>query len=155
MKKTILMIALVLFAFSCEEDDVYIEELDQVGKVMDVITEGEASDGATSEGDEIFLVVEESPTFAGGVEALKEFQLNNLEYPTEAIAAQAEGRVFLSFIVDKEGAISDIVVSRGIGYGCDEAAVKMLMKSPNWTPGVQRGRTVKTRMQLAVTFKLN
>ncbi|MFT6053717.1 MAG: protein TonB [Roseivirga sp.] len=149
MKKSLLMIAIVLFAFSCEEDDIYIEELDQVGKMIDVIPEGKRSTG-----DEIFIVVEEMPTFPGGTEAYKEFQLNNLTYPAEAAIAKVEGKVILSFVIDKEGTLSDIVVARGIGHGCDEAAVKMLIKSPSWTAGIQRGRAVKTKMNLAVIFKL-
>ena len=143
------MITMVFFTFSCAEDDVYIEELNQVGKMIDVIPEGERSTG-----DEIFMVVEEMPTFPGGTEAYSEFQLNNLTYPAEAAAARIEGKVILSFVIDKEGALSDITVARGIGHGCDEAAVKMLMKSPNWTPGIQKGRAVKTKMNLAVSFKL-
>uniref|UniRef100_UPI00404737FF energy transducer TonB n=1 Tax=Roseivirga sp. TaxID=1964215 RepID=UPI00404737FF len=149
MKKSLLIISLILFVFSCSEEDIYIDGLSEETVLMDVIPEGE-----TSTGEEIFMVVEESPAFPGGSDAYKEFIINNLKYPEEAIAQNIEGKVFLSFVVDKEGVISDIKVNRGLGYGCDEEAVKMLMKSPNWKPGVQRGRTVKTRMALAVNFKL-
>ena len=65
-----------------------------------------------------------------------------------------EGKVFLSFIVDQQGSISDIQVIRGIGGGCDEEAKRVLQKSPKWSPGKQRGRPVKSRMQIQIVFKL-
>ena len=65
-----------------------------------------------------------------------------------------EGAVFLSFIVDQQGSISDIEVSRGIGGGCDEEAIRVLESSPKWAPGRQRGRPVKSRMQIRIVFRL-
>jgi len=65
-----------------------------------------------------------------------------------------QGRVYLSFIVTKEGKLRDIQLVKGIGAGCDQAALKVLETSPNWISGKQRGRNVNSRMHIAVTFKI-
>lgn len=148
MKKIFSMLIIALFVFACSEDDVFVESLDQVALVVEAVPEGERS------GDEVFMVVEEMPEFPGGKEAFTKFQLTNLKYPKEAITSNAEGKVVLNFIVTKEGKVDDIIVMRGIGYGCDEEAVKLMLNSPDWKPGKQRGRLVNTRMTMAINFKM-
>ena len=66
-----------------------------------------------------------------------------------------EGRVFVQFVVDKDGSVSDVKVVKGIGAGCDEEAERVLKLSPKWSPGKERGRSVKVRMVLPIIFKLN
>jgi protein TonB len=65
-----------------------------------------------------------------------------------------EGKVFVQFVINKDGSISDVVAIKGIGAGCDEEAVRIIQSSPQWTPGKQRGKPVKQRMVLPITFKL-
>jgi protein TonB len=65
-----------------------------------------------------------------------------------------EGKVFVQFVVDKDGTLTDIKAVKGIGAGCDEEAVRVLKAAPKWKPGKQRGRPVKVRMILPITFKL-
>jgi protein TonB len=65
-----------------------------------------------------------------------------------------EGKVFVQFVIDKDGSPSDITVLKGIGSGCDEEAVRVIKNMPKWTPGKQRGRPVKVRMSLPIVFKL-
>ena len=69
--------------------------------------------------------------------------------------AKIEGKVIVSFYVDVDGSIADVTVERGIGFGCDEEAVRVIKSMPNWNPGMSRGRKVKVRMVLPVTFKLS
>jgi periplasmic protein TonB len=104
--------------------------------------------------EQIFLVVEEQAAFPGGAAAWGKFLRKNLKYPRQATRMGIEGRVFLSFVVDQQGKISDIQVARGIGGGADQEAVRVLRNSPRWAPGKQRGRAVKSRMSIQILFKL-
>jgi len=65
-----------------------------------------------------------------------------------------EGRVFVQFVVDKDGSITNVEVLKGIGGGCDEEAVRVVKNAPKWNPGKQRGRPVRVKMVLPITFKL-
>jgi periplasmic protein TonB len=106
------------------------------------------------EKDEVFMIVEDQPTFEGGMEAFYKFVNKNIEYPKQARRMGVEGKVFVQFVVDKDGSLSEIKVIKGIGAGCDEEAVRALKESPKWKPGKQRGRPVKVRMSLPISFKL-
>lgn len=109
---------------------------------------------AEEEVEEIFQVVEDQPEPIGGMEAFYKYVSKNLDYPAQARRMGIEGRVFVQFVVDKDGSITDVVAIRGIGAGCDEEAVRVIKEAPKWKPGKQRGRAVKVRMVLPITFKL-
>ena len=85
---------------------------------------------------------------------MTEFITANLSYPQEAKEAGIEGRVFVSFIVERDGGLSSIQLLRGIGYGCDEEAMAVVKKMPKWTPATQRGKPVRMEYQLPIIFKL-
>jgi TonB family protein len=91
----------------------------------------------------------------GGMQSFYRYVGQTMRYPTDARRAGIEGRVFLEFVVGKDGTISDARVIRGIGGGCDEEAIRTIMRSPNWIPGKQRGRPVRTKFNLALIFKLS
>lgn len=101
-----------------------------------------------------FIIVEDMPEFPGGEQALMEFLGKNIKYPRRAKSIGIEGRVYLKFIVDVDGSITDIQVMKGIGAGCDEEAIRVLNLLPNFSPGKQRGVPVKVQMQIPVNFKL-
>ena len=103
---------------------------------------------------ELITCVEQMPEYPGGFDAMFDFISANLIYPPEAIDAEIEGRVFVSFIVEKDGSLSSIQLLRGIGYGCDEAAMEVVRKMPKWKPATQRGAPVRMQFQLPFTFKL-
>ena len=105
--------------------------------------------------DEIFTIVEESASFPGGLSAWAQFLKKELKYPRQAQRMGIEGRVFIQFIVERDGSLTDIHVVKGIGAGCDEEAERVLRMSPKFKPGKQRGRSVKVRMVLPIIFKLN
>jgi protein TonB len=104
--------------------------------------------------DEIFEIVEEGAAPTGGMTAFLKWVGENMKYPAQARRMGIEGKVFVQFVVDKDGSLKDIKVLRGIGGGCDEEAIKVLQKAAKWTPGKQRGKAVKQRMSLPITFKL-
>lgn len=100
--------------------------------------------------EEVFVVVERMPELIGGLEGLQ----RNIVYPEIARLAGIEGRVTVQFIIDERGNVVNPVVVRGIGGGCDEAAIEAVKKA-RFTPGMQRGRPVKVSYTLPVTFRLN
>ncbi len=103
---------------------------------------------------EIFTVVEQNPEFPDGQAALMKYLSNNIKYPALARENNIQGKVILQFVVDENGGISDIKAARGIGGGCDEEAIRVVKSMPKWKPGKQRGRPVKVRFTLPVSFKL-
>lgn len=100
-------------------------------------------------------IVEHMPTFPGGMDAFYNYVSKNIEFPRKAKFNNVSGKVFVQFIIDKDGTVTDVKAIKGIGFGCDEAAIEVLENSPKWNPGKQRGRAVKVRMVLPITFRLN
>ncbi len=104
--------------------------------------------------EEIITIAETMPSFQGGLEAFYRFIGKNLKYPAQARRMGIEGKVFVHFVVDKDGSLSDISIVRGIGAGCDEEVLRIVAMSPRWNPGLQRGNPVRVRMMLPITFRL-
>ena len=102
----------------------------------------------------IFSYVEENPEFPGGEEKLFEFMAKNINYPSQAKADSIEGTVYVQFVVEKNGEITDIRIVRGLGHGCDKEVLKMIKLMPKWNPAKQRGTAVRQRMTLPVKFIL-
>ena len=98
---------------------------------------------------EIFMIVEQMPELIGGLSAIQ----SKIKYPEIAKKAGVEGRVFVQFVVNEQGAVVDPVVVRGIGAGCDEEAVRAVSQA-KFKPGRQRGKAVQVKMSLPITFKL-
>lgn len=107
------------------------------------------------EPDKIFLVVEQSAEPRGGMAAFYKFVSENIRYPGQARRMNVEGKVFVEFVVDKDGTLNQLTVVKGIGAGCDEEAVRVVSLSPPWSPGKQRGKPVRQRMVLPIFFKLS
>lgn len=104
---------------------------------------------------DVFTLVEVAPMYIGGQTAMMQFLSKNLQYPAEAMEKNVQGTVYVSFIVEKDGSISNVVLKRDIGSGCGEEAVRVVKMMPKWTPGKQKGKEVRTQFVLPVTFKLN
>jgi len=104
--------------------------------------------------DEIFQVVEQDPEFPGGVEALYKFVQQNIKYPQLAKENNITGRVFVQFVVEKDGSVSNVRAARDIGGGCGAEAVRVVKSMPKWKPGKQRGKAVRAAYTLPVNFNL-
>ncbi len=104
---------------------------------------------------EIFGMVEEMPSFPGGEVKLVEYIAKNLNYPQEAIEKGIEGRVFVGFIIDVDGSVTDVKLLRGIGGGCDEEAIRVIKSLPKWRPAKQNGVFSRVSYQIPVNFKLD
>lgn len=109
-----------------------------------------ATSGTTS-----ITVVELMPMFNNGNGELSSYLENNMVYPDRARAAQVTGKVVVSFLVDVNGKVSDVLVEQGIGFGCDEEAVRVIENMPPWKPAIQNGAAKAVRMRLPIEFRLN
>jgi TonB family protein len=105
--------------------------------------------------EEVFVTVEESAEFPGGINGLTKYLSENIQYPEPARAAQVEGMVFMQFVIGKDGSIRDITLLKGIGFGCDEETKRVIKSMPAWKPGKQNGKVVNMRYTMPVEFKLS
>lgn len=113
--------------------------------------------GYPYEPDEVhsFVSLENPPKFPGGIEDFYKFLGDNIKYPEEAAKQDIQGNVFVSFIVERDGSLNDIKIDRGLGYGTDEEAVRVLKLSPKWEPGTQNGKIVRVKYNLPIKFSLS
>ncbi len=103
---------------------------------------------------EIFIVVEEPPSFPGGDAARIRFLSENVRYPQMARESGIQGTVFLTFVVERDGSVTDVRVMRPVGGGLDEEAVRVVKAMPRWNPGRQRGRAVRVQFTMPIRFTL-
>jgi len=104
--------------------------------------------------NEPLIRVEEMPEFPGGQEAMMKYLSAQLKYPEEAVENGIQGTVYVTYIVERDGRISDVKVLRGIGGGCDEEAMRVVKGMPNWSPGKQNGKLVRVRYNLPIRYAL-
>ena len=102
-----------------------------------------------------FVSIEKQPEFPGGIAKFYKYLGGAIKYPVVAQENNVQGKVFLSFVVEKDGALSDIQITRGLGSGTDEEAVRVLKESPKWNPGIQNGRSVRVKYNINVNFTLS
>lgn len=103
----------------------------------------------------VYDVVEQMPSFPGGISGLRTYLNQNIRYPAEAQDNCVQGRVVVSFVVGKDGHISDVTVLRSVDPSLDKEAVRVIRNMPRWTPGKQGGEPVKVRYNVPVSFRLN
>ncbi|MFO7873864.1 MAG: energy transducer TonB [Bacteroidales bacterium] len=144
------------------DDDVELEEEFTIDADADVFTEVQEyepieiqQEEEEEEEDEIFMVVEDQPQFPGGEEARQRFLEENLRYPQMAREAGIQGTVFVTFVVEPDGSVSNVEILRGIGGGCDEEAIRVVKQMPKWEPGRQRGQAVRVQFNMPIRFRLN
>ncbi|WP_341224521.1 TonB family protein [uncultured Arcticibacterium sp.] len=102
-----------------------------------------------------FLSSEIMPEFEGGLKKMYKWLGRNLNYPRNATVNGVEGKVIVTFIVEKDGSISDVKVLKGIGFGCDEEAERVIKKMPKWKAGIQNGKPVRVRYTIPLSFQIN
>ena len=115
-----------------------------------VIEEGEAADDEPLFG----IIAETEPEYPGGMEAMYRFIQDNLKYPQLALESGIHGKVYLTFVVEEDGSVSNVRVLRDIGGGCGTEAKRVVEMMPKWKPGNQRGKAVRSQYNLPVNFIL-
>jgi len=127
-----------------------VEVTDQT-KIEEIVVQAAEPE---EESDQIFNIVEESATPKGGMAAFYKYVSDKIKYPPQARRMGIEGRVFVEFVIGKDGKLTEVRAIKGIGAGCDEEAVRIVQSAPPWNPGKQRGKPVKQRYTLPIIFKL-
>ena len=140
------------------QDDVEVEDIEinadvDQNEVIEEYVPVEVEEEDVQE-QEIFQIVEEMPAYPGGDQKLMEYVAKNIKYPQIARETGIQGRVFVGFVVEPDGSVSNVKVLRGIGGGCDEEAMRVVKSMPKWKPGKQRGKAVRVSYTLPVVFKL-
>ena len=131
-----------LFEISSNEE-IVIEDMAFIAKEEEV------------EEEQVFIVVEQMPTFmAEGYKDFREYIAKNIRYPEEAAQNGIQGKVYVQFIVEPDGTLSNIKVIRGLAPSIDEEAIRVVKSSPKWQPGTQRGKPVKTQFTVPIVFAL-
>ncbi len=103
---------------------------------------------------EVFMVVENMPEYPGGNEAMFAFFAKNMKYPADAQKNKVQGRVLVTFVVERDGTITDVQVAKPTFPSLDDEAMRLVKKMPKWKPGTQRGVPVRVKFTLPVVFKL-
>jgi protein TonB len=140
-------------------ENAVIAQVTQAGKIMHETAAPPAGNGKGTlpvEDDIVYGTesLEKFPEFEGGMAAWAKFIQHNLRYPEIAVEQGTQGKVFVSFVVEKDGSISDVSVVKGIGSGCDEEALRVIRKSPRWKPGMQQNIPVRVRYNMPLSFIL-
>lgn len=140
------------------QDDVEVEDINinaeiEQNEVVEEYVAPEIEEEEVVE-QEIFQIVEEMPAFPGGEQKLMEYVGKNIKYPQIARESGIQGRVFVGFVVEPDGSVSNVKLLRGIGGGCDEEAMRVIKNMPKWKPGKQRGKAVRVSYQIPVMFRL-
>lgn len=137
-----------------DEEEVVEEEVVETEVQENTVVEAPVQREEEVEEEQIFTIVEEQPSFPGGVEEMYKYLGKAVKYPEMAKDAGISGTVYVTFEVDKEGNIKDVKVLRGIGGGCDEEAIRVVKAMPKWKPGKQRGKAVRVQFNLPIKFTL-
>ena len=150
--KKVVQINIVKDDVEVEDDlmiDVEADETTEVEEYIPIEVEEEVVEEAP-----IFTVVESMPEFPGGSTELYAYLNSNIKYPVMAKESGIQGKVYITFVVERDGSITDIKLLRGIGGGCDEEAIRVVQSMPKWSPGKQRGKPVRVQYNLPVRFTL-
>jgi TonB family protein len=131
-----------------------VETIAQVDKQKQEQKQLQQESTTTVADEDIFTVVEQMPVFPGGDEGRIKYLVENIKYPEAARKAGIEGTVFVTFVVEKDGSVSNARILRGIGGGCDEEALRVVSAMPTWKPGVQRGKPVRVQFNVPLKFNL-
>ncbi len=135
------------------------DDLDLIDSEADESTEIEYQEVVVEEEEpedtqEVFLIVEQMPVFPGGDEALRKYLAQSVKYPVIAQENGIQGRVFVSFVVNQKGEVTNVKVARPFDPNLDKEAVRVVQSMPKWTPGMQRGKAVKVSYTVPINFVL-
>lgn len=138
------------------DEELEIQDVDDTSENSDVISDVSEIGGYGTEdtGDtEVFIVVEDMPSFPGG--NVQKWIAKNVKYPILAMENGIQGKVFIQFVIEKDGSITDVKVLRGVDSSLDKEAARVVKSMPKWKPGKQRGKPVRVSYTLPINFQLS
>jgi protein TonB len=142
------------------DDDVEVEEEFEFesteaddATIIDAVPVIEEEEG-DEEDAEVFVIVEEMPEFPGGELALRKWISNNIKYPVIAAENGIQGKVYVQFVVDRDGSVSNARIARGVDPSLDQEALRVVNSLPKWKPGKQRGKPVRVSYTVPINFQL-
>lgn len=124
------------------------------GNLDGLVTSGAGNNPTEDNTVHTVATIEVMPQFPGGEAAWQKFLQKNLRYPGQALDAGVGGKVYISFVIEKDGHLSDITVFRGVGYGLDEEALRVMKLAPAWNAGIQNGQKVRVRYMMPFNFQV-
>lgn len=131
------------------------KEIVELSKKQELEKERQAQIASSVNQDSIYKLVGVMPEFPGGEDALMVYVNRSISYPAAALSAGIEGKVFASFVVNKNGKISDVKIIRGLQRDCDKEVIRIIKLMPNWIPGELKGIPVNVRVSIPIVFRLN
>lgn len=152
------LLAVPSFTIAQGGDEPVAPEPDRI-RPSEVTIEGERDEpmhmgSPAQEGDQVLTIVEQMPEFPGGPEKMFAYFAKYSRYPEDAKEAGVQGKVYLSFVVEKDGSISNVNVIRGVYPSLDQEAIRVVKTMPKWNPGKQNGRVCRTAYNLPFAFVL-
>jgi len=148
----ILVTAALLMIFAFDNNEKLIQEKKVVNKPAEAAVTNQQKANTTDE--PVFVVVEQMPEFPGGEVALKKYIANEVKYPVDAAKAGIHGKVFVNFVVNKEGKVINPKIARGVSPSLDKEALRVVGGLPKWTPGKQKGENVAVSYTIPIQFAL-
>lgn len=144
---------LVAGNISCSQDASQTEDAKEE-VVAPVSPEAKEAPADSTAKEEVFMVAEQMPEYPGGMKELLKFLQDNLKYPENAMKNNVQGRVIVQFVVEKDGTLTEFKVARSVDPDLDAEALRVLQTMPKWKPGMQRGKIVRVKFTVPVSFKL-
>ncbi len=137
------------------EDELKIEDTEVTDDmIIDVAPVVQTKEEVEEEDTQVFFIVEEMPEFPGGELALRQFIANSIKYPVIAQENGIQGRVYVTFVVDADGSVSEPRIARGVDPSLDKEALRVVSMLPKWKPGKQRGKPVRVSYTVPINFQL-
>jgi TonB family protein len=121
---------------------------------QDIAIDAPMPHDTSADKNKIFSAVEQIPQFPGGTQAFYRFLMTNIRYPATAFEKHIQGKVFLTFVIEKDGGLTDIKVIRSVSPDIDAEALRVMNMSPKWVPGIQNGKPVRVMYTIPISFTL-
>ena len=144
---------LVAGNISCSQDASQTEDAKEE-VVAPVSPEAKEAPADSTAKEEVFMVAEQMPEYPGGMKEMLKFLQENVKYPENAMKNNVQGRVIVQFVVEKDGTLTEFKVARSVDPDLDAEALRVLQTMPKWKPGMQRGKIVRVKFTVPVSFKL-
>lgn len=133
---------------------VYLQNIKISGKKIKTVKLADLEQPRSNESSDVEVYCETMPAYPGGPDALAKFFADNIKYPAEAKKSGLEGKVFISFIVEKDGSISAPVIAKSLSDKCDKEVLRVVKLMGKWTPGKNGGKLVRTKVTCPIAFQL-